>query len=467
MTTKIEFSGNPVIKDNKHRTGDVIDEVNRDVFLIKTGINLVNVNQPLTAGAEIGVYRTHGETAIATKDSSITDYLDSFFDDATGRRGMANPRNTTQVILGDFVVKATDGQVFGDFTGKTNISLSRDSSFTMRFAGVSGEPVLRFSSDVPAGTTVILRVDGGDYYCYTFDAEASAVPVTEFVKMGAGTAFSAPSTNYTAQFIVDFSRSSGLSGTEPLQAGLSYGTSDNYSVSVAVTPVDAPSFGLTVEGTAASVAYTASAARATKWEDRGMALAITAKDGVTVPQDAVLKVAIGGTAENHPFSNGAVVVPLGQIANYSVTSFSLDTAFPVSGSYDFDVKLIVSATPNGVSPFVGDVVRTGELTLAVDAEETPSAKITTDDRAVTAGTEMTFTVETLDTDGCVVTVAVLKKGADWNNTAVSMAETDLGSSTTFTFTPEDAGSYKAVVTVSKAGEAILTVPYYFLAIGEN
>jgi len=284
--------------------------------------------------------------------------------------------------------------------------------------------------------------------------------------MGAGTAFSAPSTNYTAQFIVDFSRSSGFSGTGSLQAGLSYGTSENYSVSVEVTPVDAPSFGLTVDGTAASVAYTASAARATKWEDRGMALAITAKDGVTVPQDAVLKVAIGGTAENHPFSNGVAVVPLGQIANYSVTSFSLDTAFPASGSYGFDVKLIVSATPNGVSPFVGDVVGTGKLTLTVDAKETPSAKITTDDRAVTAGTEMTFTVETLDADGCDVTVTVLKKGADWDNTAVSMAETDLRSST-FTFTPEDAGSYKAVVTVSKAGKAILTVPYYFLAIGEN
>ena len=79
---------------------------------------------------------------------------------------------------------------------------------------------------------------------------------------------------------------------------------------------------------------------------------------------------------------------------------------------------------------------------------------------------MTFTVETLDADGCDVTVTVLKKGADWDNAAVSMTETDLRSST-FTFTPEDAGSYKAVVTVSKAGEAILTVPYYFLAIGEN
>ena len=88
---------------------------------------------------------------------------------------------------------------------------------------------------------------------------------------------------------------------------------------------------------------------------------------------------------------------------------------------------------------------------------------------------MTFTVETRDTDGGDVTVTVLKKGADWVNTAVSMAEptalsmaeTDLGSSSTFTFTPAEAGSYKAVVTVRDGANVILEVPYYFLAIGEN
>ncbi|MBQ3900334.1 MAG: hypothetical protein II736_01290 [Clostridia bacterium] len=467
---QISFSGDPVIRNNKHTDGGC----DRDVYLLKGNPIRISVSD-LDPAADIGIYRQdQNSNILASKDVDYNTNLHTLFDDRTGTRGMEDPDNAEHVIFGAVTAKVAAGQYFSDFTDESDVKISRDSSFTVRFGATGSEPVLRFSSGVPAGTTVILRVDGGDYYCYTFDAEASAVPVTEFVKMGAGTAFSAPSTNYTAQFIVDFSRSSGLPSGESLQVGLSYGTSENYSVSVAVTPVDAPSFGLTVEGTTASVAYTASAARATKWEDRGMALAITAKDGVTVPQDAVLKVAIGGTAENHPFSNGAAVVPLGQIANYSMTSFSLDTAFPVSGNYGFDVKLIVSATPNGVSPFVGDVVGTGELTLAVDAEETPSAKITTDDRAVTAGTEMTFTVETRDTDGCDVTVTVLKKGADWDTavsmaepTALSMAETDLGSSSTFTFTPEDAGSYKAVVTVSKAGKAILTVPYYFLAIGEN
>lgn len=462
-TGTIHLSGDPVIRNNKHTDGGC----DRDVYLLKGNPIRISVSD-LDPAADIGIYRQdQSSNILASKDVEYNTNLHTLFDDRTGTRGMEDPDNAEHVIFGAVTAKAAAGQYFSDFTDEADVKISRESSFTVRFGVTGSEPVLRFSSGVPAGTTVILRVDGGDYYCYTFDAEASAVPVTEFVKMGAGTAFSAPPTNYTAQFIVDFSRSSGLSGTGPLQAGLSYGTSENYSVSVAVTPVDAPSFGLTVEGEAASVAYTASAARAAKWEDRGMALAITAQDGVTVPPDAVLKVAIGGTAENHPFSNGAAVVPLGQIANYSVTSFSLDTAFPVSGSYGFDVKLIVSATPNGVSPFVGDVVGTGKLTLAVDGEETPSAKITTDDRAVTAGTEMTFTVETLDADGCDVTVTVLKKGADWDNTAVSMAETVLVGSSTFTFTPEDAGSYKAVVTVSKAGVAILTVPYYFLAIGEN
>ena len=84
--------------------------------------------------------------------------------------------------------------MFGDFNGKAT-SISRDSAFTAQFTVSDYIPdeytaqALSFSEALPAGTTIIMKADGG-YWYYNLGTENASIDLTNFTAMGGTDKFS-------------------------------------------------------------------------------------------------------------------------------------------------------------------------------------------------------------------------------------------------------------------------------------
>ena len=464
-----------------------------------------------TAGSQTNPYLDYGgpgdRFGIYAQNGSIENF-DKFINDRNGLHGELDDVSL-RTIRWEITIKIHEGKIFRDFEDQENPKISLDSAFTFQTPVSGANARLKFTSSsgstvrVPAGTTVILRDISAaqpTYYYTVLTADASEIALNSFSKMG-GTG-TAP-VNFTAQFIVDFSQTSGmptsgLSVTENgetkniLCVGIGYGSAApessgrvelkapaNFTLGENTVDTDLTET-LSVDSNAG---LRVNNGRATIWDNREMALVFEPQDGIPLPPDATLQVTIGSGAVQSLEKNagGVFILPLGDFGPYSPINVTLNSDnFPAAATeYKMNAKLMVSDTLREQSPYGGLTAKIQELVFKSDAQAMPSIKISSAKRSYRPGETVTFSVKTLNDMPYEVTLTVYQKiESTWTNPTVVQSEQTVksasagdGTFTTVTFPIPSAGtfdiSYKAVVTVKNGADVILEVPYYFLAVDPN
>ncbi len=384
--------------------------------------------------------------------------------------------------------QVTPGQVFRPITG-TPTTISRDSAFTAAFQignydpATYAAPSLRFSVNIPAGTTIILldRRDGS-YWYYRAASATNTVPLTAFQAMGVSdeSKYAVPTgTGYfdlSYQFIMDFSQSAGCLAdlTMTLEAAVTDFTATqapavNPAVAVAMKNSDfqftkAPESGLTGSFTCTFTR----GADASKWENRASALVLTPKGGTELPADARIQAVIGTRTVFLYKSGGSYIVPLSllQSEEQTVTLTLLSDLFPASGaSYSFTAKWLISPSKAGKAPLIGDQAgNLLDLTLTSPAKKAPSLKSTGSGRVLTGG-ELVLTMETLNMEGYTISAELLRKSEEGVYTGTGWNKSDVtGTTLTVPLGGQTPGSFCLMLTVKEKDSitTVMEVPYYFI-----
>lgn len=397
-----------------------------------------------------------------------------------------------------------EGQHFQLISNQDDTTISRDSSYTVRFRVVGDQPTLKFTNGsgvaqfLPAGTTIIMRVNtvenenSFDYYYYKLDNLTNTIELTSFSLMGGSGTWS-PATNvkYDAQFVIDFSQATGtLIPVGTLNAAIVYGSGSFDETNVgSVTLVNEAAFGLTENTDNDNLTETlnltttadtrVNGGRATKWDNREMALVIE-PNGV-LPLDAKLQVIIKNSDLGEFTRNAAgnFIIPLGILSDVSDIHITLVSDwFPRTATYyDMTPILMVANSKADKSPLNGYAPTSDKLTFKSAAQSQPSVKIETDKRAYNPGMKVraTITMQNTEPYGVYMTHYVKVEANSWNIVAEGYIKKPEEPDYTFDnyiFTiPSDLPAdttYKLIVEVRDRDEnLIMEVPYYFLGVKGN
>lgn len=498
--------GNPNSNDGTEQKNVVLDQnYNTTINTTAAGIG---------AGAQIGIYvtgamspeadpyKSHGgpgDPFGTYAEGGSTENFDKFVNDRNGLTGMLGSGAKSEFIVWNIDLKLIAGQEFREFEvdPEEEQKIGCDSAYTVRtnaeatsflvFRDESGKP-----RPIPANTTILLCVDDSEYYAYRATEATSAVPLSAFSKMGGS---GKPTGSFVGQFIIDFSQTVGGMSLGKLVTGLSDTADGDAAVSGTVTIVATANFSLirdtaqdTTENdlrTVLNAGYQPSAARATAWDNRDMALVIEKADGL--PIDARLKVKRPGDAQAIEYRQnveGSFIIPLGDLKNYSGIEIELVSDYFPRGTtaYSMTAKLMVANSKEEAAPLNGwyngsASTAAASVTFKLTASvATPSLKITTAKTAYGPGETVTVNVDyrnisneylvemvtetrTKDTQYANGTAAVLKAkdavpGArPWTQTVSIPASF------------EDDLTYRVTVTVKDgSGNAVQVAQYYFLAV---
>ena len=500
----LESDSNTVITTSQGGLG-----ANADIGIYVAGV---------MSGAETNPYRDHGGAGDpfgTYAANGSTDNFDKFINDRNGFNGMPGDASQRTIIWPVFV-KVIGGQTFVDFDDET-AAVSNDSSYTVRFKVSSTDPRLTFSRTavgegsgttgsivLPAGTTIILRVNDSRYYYYVAaGSESGGIPLSAFAKMGGHSAElpdAVTDGSYFAQVIVDFSGAalSDLIGPSVLGTAIVYGagTADDRN-SGKVTLVENADFELT-ENTgntdlsetvrAVTNAFTTvNSGRADIWDNRDIALVLEpAESDAALPADVRLGVTIGGSPyELAPNADGRFIIPLGAPGgsfDEDITVTLTSGFFPrIETEYVFTAYLFVAnskadlACLNGLMNGSRAAAASATLVFVNAANDAPSVKISTSKTLYDISETVAVTIETLNvSDNCSVTAAVYVKGATWDAAVRKQAVTlkaageETESPWTFTFVPDEGltadASYRVVVTVKDGEDTAAEAVYHFLGI---
>lgn len=411
----------------------------------------------------------------------------------------------------------TPGQVFRPFSG-TGATISRDSAFTAAFQitnfdpyvenedgtaqGVYDSPVLKFGSNIPEKSTIILldRSDNSYWYYTAGSGGAVEIPLTEFKKMGGtGTekyTIQPPMQNddvinylnLSYQFIVDFSQcDTGYVGNS-LVMTIEAAKHDPGSMAPAIDSdvtvnMETSSFALSRTSTDGSLTQSLEAnftagGTASKWEKRSSALILTPKNGTTLPLDARIKAVVDGRTTYIYNSGDKFIVPMSLLKSGGGQTVKLtlqSSLFPVEGkSYAFDAEWLISRSKADKSPMNGDQTGTPvTVTFTSGAIAPPSLKPSSDSRVMTSSNRLELNVEWANMDDYLITATLQQKNdegsfADLGWSSQQFNEDFVGSERTISvpLTSCSPGSYRIMLTVKSkdpnAVTIIMRVPYYFV-----
>lgn len=401
----------------------------------------------------------------------------------------------------DVTSKITASEEFGTVSG-SSATITRDSAYTVYFEienyAVYVAPKLKFSSELPQNTTLILldkTTAAVTFWTYTVTDATDVVLLSDFKKMGTfDVAFSVPSSSVDTlkyQLIVDFSDSVGCAGDTletVFSADRDAESIANGAIEFAENPItvslkSCASSSVVFEESNASdgepsgklyVEYLTTAAGATssKWNGRAGALVITPLD--TLPSDARI-VAVDETGMRTVYYrnlSGQFIISLGTAKSETLTVKLLSELFPSEETeYRFNVALISSDSLAGTSPSGGAVLvasQTFTLVKAANAAET-SLSIEGEKTVYALGENVVVNVDALNLpDNTVLVLKLLRKtrsengeiyvDTGWkqqNDTVLGDNEVPLGQNLT--------GSLCIVLELrDTAGNVLDSVPYYFV-----
>lgn len=398
--------------------------------------------------------------------------------------------------------KVTDGEVFGDFNGKET-SISRDSAFTAQFTVSDYIPdeytaqKLSFSEALPAGTTIIMKADGG-YWYYNLGPENESIDLTNFTAMGGTDKFSFNKEKnvakaFTYQFIVDFSKTKKddritIDSDKKLEVSLSLtaGTPKDTSQSAPNIPTagnthislgikSEAEFTLTSAGVAGKSAtlnctYTPSAGVASIWNGRNTALVLTAPE--TAPADLTLTAVIGENTTLYTMnSNRKFIIPLGEIGNKEVNITLNSYLFGLSQDLTFTADWYVSGSRADKSPLKGCNAANCNVTFSCKKDAVPSVRIDGTIHRCDVGGQLGVKVNYADIpigEKTITAYLQRKNGGQYIDTGakkeVPHTEGTGNPEITFSMGQMDKGSYRILVIVQESGVNILKVPYYFVIV---
>lgn len=397
--------------------------------------------------------------------------------------------------------KVTDGQVFSDFNSKAT-SISRDSAFTAQFTVNDYIPdeytaqALRFSKELPAGTTVIMKFDGR-YWYYNFGAmPASVIALTDFTEMGGTAKFSfdkadTAAKTFTYQFIVDFSKATGNTVTDDLDVSLeltadtshsapNIPTEGNTHISLDIQNEAVFSLNLTgVVGKSAvfNCSYNPSAGVASIWNGRKTALVLTVPE--SAPADLTLTAVVGGNTTLYKMnttvdSGGQIIrqfiIPLDEVGTKEVKITLNSYMFSSSESnLAFTAEWYVAQSSADKSPLNGYSAAFCDVTFSGKEEVVPSVRIDGNQRLCHAGDILKVTVNYLGVPSEAKITAYLqsKSGEQYVDTGAKASvanDAGLSKQIEFNMGQMEKGSYRILVIVQESGANILQVPYYFVIV---
>lgn len=381
--------------------------------------------------------------------------------------------------------KVTDGQVFSDFNNK-DTTISRDSAFTAQFTVSDylddeyAAQALRFSKELPAGTTVIMKVNGG-YWYYTLGAAAAEIDLTAFTAMGGGGDFSlSTAASFTYQFIVDLSKATGNTIADNLAVSLELTPSPSHSaptipaegnthISVGVAKEAEFSLTASVTGKTAALTgtYTPSAGAASIWNGRETALVLKAP--ATAPADLTLTAVIGGNTTRYAMAAGRqFIIPLSNLSSKDI-KLTLNSCLFVSPgeSLTFTAGWYVSQSGADQSPLNGYPAASCDVTFSCEKDAVPSVRIDGTQHLCHAGDKLQVTVNYAGIPSGETITAYLqsKNGGQYVDTGAKVsiaADADTSKPVEFNMGQMAKGSYRILVIVQESGANILQVPYYFV-----
>ncbi len=388
--------------------------------------------------------------------------------------------------------KVTDGEVFSDFNSK-DTSISRDSAFTAQFTVTDYIPdeytaqALRFSKALPAGTTIIMKVGDG-YWYYNLGATAeSVIDLTKFTEMGGETAFSfdtagTAAETFTYQFIVDFSKATGNTVTDPLSVSLELTADDTAHTAPTIPSAGSTHISLgiqneagfnlslvSVNGKSATLncTYTPSAGAASIWNGRKTSLVLTVPE--TAPADLTLTAVVDGKTTLYTmYSNRQFIIPLGEVGAKEVEiTLNSDMFVSSENSLVFTAEWYVAQSSADKSPLNGYSAASCDVTFSGKKDTVPSVRIDGTQHLCHAGDVLSVTVNYagIPSEGSIVGYLQNKRDGVYTDTgARPTVSNDTGSSMQMEFNmgQMDNGSYRILVVVQESGANILQVPYYFV-----
>lgn len=399
--------------------------------------------------------------------------------------------------------KVTDGEVFGDFNGKAT-SISRDSAFTAQFTVSDYIPdeytaqALSFSEALPAGTTIIMKADGG-YWYYNLGTENASIDLTNFTAMGGTDKFSFnkeknAAKTFTYQFIVDFSKTKiddriTIDSDKKLEVSLSLtaGTPKDTSQSAPNIPTagnthislgikSEAKFTLTsagVVGKSATLncAYNPSVGDASIWNGRKTALILTAPE--TAPADLTLTAVIAGNTTLYTMnSDRKFIIPLDEIDNKEVNITLNSYLFGSSQDLEFIAEWYVSEGRADKSPLNGyNAATCGEITFSCEKDVVPSVRIDGTTHRCSVGGQLSVDVNYADIPIGEKTITAYLQSKNGEQYVDTGAKKEISHTTgtgdqeiEFSMGQMPKGSYRILVIVQESGANILQVPYYFVIV---
>ncbi len=395
----------------------------------------------------------------------------------------------------DITYKVTDGQKFRNFNDKLT-SISRDSAFTAQFTVSDYYPdeyskhELKFDKALPAGTTIIMRVDGGGYWYYKVGEDNTNINLTKFTKMGGSEPFT-PNTagekkTVIYQFIVDFSNAESyidvgnlgvsmvLTADSTKNAPTIKPDENTSHITVGLKPVAEFTLSATSNGKTATLicAYSPSEGAASIWNGRRTSLVLTAKPTSAVPADLTLTAVADGKTTLYSMSEGnKFYIPVGDIASKKEVKITLNSCMfgSTATNLDFTAEWYVSESKADKSPMNGylDPQAKCSVTFSCKKDSLPSVRIDDGERLLHAGEVLTIKVNYagIPTGGKVEAYLQSKNGGQYNDTGLRKdisLEESTPQNLDFNMGEMVKGSYRILVVVKNGGANILQVPYYFV-----
>lgn len=376
--------------------------------------------------------------------------------------------------------KIAAGERFANFDGAGDVNVPVGGSFTVQFdvhglttSVYDSEPQLGFEGASFAGASVIMQV--GDSFWYASVPDGGPLKLSNFKKMGDGSAYSYSATDSQGyRFIVDVPNGVASPSVASVAVSLSYkpnvgSTELNASTQLKISPSGA--FGLQAKEGSLTVSAPGNAT-GSGWENHELVLVLSAAEGTAVPADAKLSVLAGGaTTVYSPNQNSQFIVPLAWATSQDV-SFSLSSS-SASGTKSYSLNASLLAGPTRataqdalISAKEGTALASASgLALAIPPQVAPSLKLTGTDRLFdsTAAT-LTLTIATANLDGASVSATIQKRAADgsYAGTYLSASNVTADQRDFSLANVKDEGSYRLLATATKDNQKLLEVPYYFV-----
>lgn len=387
--------------------------------------------------------------------------------------------------------KVIDGQIFKDFNNKKETSISNDSAFTAQFTvndyipDEYKEQLLKFSSNLPKDTTIIMKEEGRYWYTKLTE-EKQNINLNEFIAMGESNKFKVEKMGetpkkFTYQFIVDFSQAEKNMDTVDLKVNLNL-IANNTTYSAPTIPAEGEEahislnikekakftlgqYNLVNKSLTLKCNYVPSEGAASIWDGRDTALVLTINKG-TPPADLTLTAEVDGNTTNYTMNKDKqFIIPLGEIGNKNVKITLNSNLFDSSGmTLNCSAKWYVSKSRADNSPLNGDVVKKiDSIDFACKKDDLPSLRIDGNTRLCEVGGKLTIQVNYRNILGIDKITAYLQKkdGNEYIYTG-SNKEVPTNGSVEFSMGNMSKGSYRIYVIVSRDSSYLLEVPYYFV-----